>query len=77
MNYKLEILHRKYSQETGDSATWKEIQVYRSRGKWILDSDDEEMLGVYGNTGFVDIPPDAYIDWLEEIVIKHLKIGEI
>lgn len=66
-----------YKAETGDCAV-DEVEVeftcWRSKGQWVIDISDEERLGLYGRTSFIQFtkPDPKYIAWLESKVCELL-----
>jgi len=63
-----------YHRETGNSEpVGSEISVYRSRGRWILDCSDEEVMEEIGYTGIVEIPDLEYFIWLQNKCIELLN----
>ncbi len=62
-----------YKIETGKDARWVEFGAHRSKGRWILDVDDEEMFATLGRNFCIDIPDMDYIVWMEEKVLELLN----
>ncbi|MBA7584928.1 hypothetical protein ES708_26894 [subsurface metagenome] len=62
----LNKLHLKYKRETGRDLCGTEIEVYRSKGRWILEACDDTILDTFGRTGILSIPDTEYVQWLEE-----------
>ena len=58
----------KYKIDTGQDETTTELNVYRSKGRWIIDLGDAAMLKLFGTHGVVEIPDQDYLIWLEEML---------
>jgi hypothetical protein len=54
-----------YKSETRLNHKGFAFEVYRSKGKWILDISDETKIELYGNQGEFEIPNQDYVQWLE------------
>lgn len=68
-----------YKQETGSIAVVEEdmeLNVFRSKGVWVLDIDDYEKMKLagirHGIIRFTRTDPD-YLQWLEEKVVELTK----
>lgn len=66
-------LHLLYKSETGNSRIdeVKEFDVYRSKGKWIINASDEEMIDILT----LPVPDPDYLEWVENKLINLLKIN--
>jgi len=63
-------IHMLYKSETGKSR-WDydyEFDVYRSKGQWIVDTDDDTIMGIISFPN----PDPEYIEWLENKVMELL-----
>ena len=59
-----------YKRDTGLDDNTGAIEVYRSKGRWILDVCDERRIELFGYTGILEVPDTEYLYWLEEQVLK-------
>jgi hypothetical protein len=63
-------LHMQYKAETGQAYSEWTFEMYRSKGKWILDISDELKMELYGRLSWFDVPDLDYIEWLENKLIE-------
>lgn len=69
-------LHLLYKSETGTSPVDEEeevieLDVFRSRGQWILNMTDEQVMELREGLSFTR-PDTDYVVWLEEKVMELL-----
>lgn len=70
----MKLAHLEYKIDTGRNADiGHEIDVFRSKGRWILNTSDETIINEL-DYGTIVFPDTEYIEWLEnkveELLIK-------
>jgi len=69
MSRRYSNIKQRYKLETGrDADMLMEFQIWREKGSWIIDIDDETAIKFYGNLQTYD--QQDYIEWLEEKIIE-------
>lgn len=61
-------LHIEYKSDTGNYPFDYDIEVVRSNGRWIINITDEDVMEIFGSKGFVSVPNEGYLEWLEDKV---------
>jgi hypothetical protein len=68
-------LHLMYKNDTGSSPVDEEeeieIDVFRSKGQWILNMTDDEVMNLVHNTTITKPDPE-YVEWLENKLMELL-----
>lgn len=68
-------LHLVYKKDTGSSPVEEVeevyIDVFRSKGQWILNMTDDEVMHLVNNTTITK-PDSEYVEWLENKLMELL-----
>lgn len=62
-----------YKEETGLTPESVDYEIYRSKGRWVVDVTDEEILSRIGRESYIEIPDIDYVEWLENKVMDLIN----
>lgn len=68
------LVRYEYKMETGSYPDVNiEYNIYRSKGKWVLDISDEDAIRLNLRVGSMDSMDVDYFNWLENKVLELLN----
>ena len=71
--YQRTLLRKYLLDNCEDVQTEWEIDVYRSKGRWFLETDDQEAINMFFSNGHILVYKSSYVETLEELLVELIQ----
>ena len=66
------LLKKHLRDNCGDIQVEHELEVYRNKGKWIVEASDQDMVNLLYSNGSFYLYSSEYVALLEELLVEQL-----